>query len=55
MSDIGKIIEDIKGIVAVLDPAGAKWAEETKQERERNVQVHPLFRDILTGITRRAA
>ena len=29
-----EIIEDIKGIVAVLDPKGYKWAEQTKKERE---------------------
>jgi hypothetical protein len=34
--NIPKLIEDIKGIVAVLDPEGYKWAEETKKARERN-------------------
>lgn len=28
-------IEDIKGIVAVLDPEGYEWAEEEKAKRER--------------------
>jgi hypothetical protein len=33
--EIDKLIEDIKGIVAVLDPEGYKWAEATKKEREK--------------------
>ena len=27
-------IEEIKGIVAVLDPKGYEWAQKTKAERE---------------------
>lgn len=34
-AEICKLIEDIKGIVAVLDPKGYEWAEETKRARER--------------------
>ena len=52
---IGKIIEDIKGIVEVLDPEGYKWAEEMKKDRERNSNVHPVFREILTSFGKRAA
>jgi len=48
--EIGKIVEDIKGIVAVLDPKGAAWAEEMK--RERNAQVHPVMRGIVNNIGR---
>jgi hypothetical protein len=33
-SEIDNLIEDIKGIVALLDPEGYKWAEETKKARE---------------------
>jgi hypothetical protein len=51
-SEIDKLIEDIKGIVAILDPEGYKWAEETKKARERNEQVHPLFRGIINNIGR---
>jgi len=32
---IQKAIEDIKEIVAVLDPKGYEWAQKTKAERER--------------------
>jgi len=32
--DIQKIIEDIKSIVAILDPEGFKYAEQMKAERE---------------------
>ncbi len=31
---IAKLIDDIKGIVAVLDPVGAAWAEKCRAERE---------------------
>ena len=48
---IGKIIEDIKGIVEVLDPEGYKWAGEMKKDRERNSNVHPVFQDILTSFS----
>jgi hypothetical protein len=34
MTKIDKIISDIKGIVAVLDPKGAAWAEAEKKRRE---------------------
>jgi len=52
---IGHIIDDIKGIVEVLDPEGYKWAEEMKKDRERNSNVHPVFREILTSFGKRAA
>lgn len=32
---IAQCIADIKEIIALLDPKGAKWAEECKRERER--------------------
>ena len=34
MTQIDKILADIKGIVAVLDPKGAAWAEKEKKRRE---------------------
>ena len=52
---IGHIIEDIKGIVEVLDPEGYKWAEEMKKEREdveRNRHIHPLMRGIVNNMGR---
>jgi hypothetical protein len=48
MNNIDRIIGDIKGIVAVLDPEGYKRAEEMK--RERNSNIHPLFRGIVNNI-----
>ena len=52
---IGHIIEDIKGIVKVLDPEGYKWAEEMKKDREdveRNRHIHPLMRGIVNNMGR---
>jgi hypothetical protein len=48
VNDIAAIIEDIKGIVAVLDPKGYAWAEEAKRERrehekETDSMVDPVF------------
>jgi hypothetical protein len=45
---IQKAIEDIKGIIAVLDPAGYKQAEEWKKERiGRESMENKLFVDAL--------
>ncbi len=47
---IPAIIEDIKEIVAALDPKGYAWAEETKREREMQDHLTRLNIPKLIGI-----
>ena len=35
VNSIPAIIEDIRGIVKILDPQGYAWAQEEKERRER--------------------
>lgn len=50
--EIDNIIDDINGIVKVLDPVGFEWAEQAKKERERR-EMMGSFEDELGAVINR--